>query len=116
MAASAGSAGRPGGNVKFVLAGLTAAAMALAPLYVAAQRYPGKSIRFIAPYAPGGSTDLLTRTLAAKLTESLGQFVWLLPSMKTITLATIRRVDVLNRELLRHDRTVECRSLWPAQI
>ena len=49
--------------------------MALAPLYVAAQRYPGKSIRFIAPYAPGGSTDLLTRTLAAKLTESLGQSV-----------------------------------------
>jgi tripartite-type tricarboxylate transporter receptor subunit TctC len=64
-----------GKNVKLVLAGLTAAVVALAPQFAAAQRYPEKSIRFIAPYAPGGSTDLLTRTLAVKLTESLGQSV-----------------------------------------
>ena len=59
--------------MKRVIAGLAAAAIALAPQFAAAQRYPEKSIRFIAPYAPGGSTDLLTRTLAVKLTESLGQ-------------------------------------------
>lgn len=51
------------------------AAMALAANPALAQRYPEKPIRFIAPYAPGGSTDLLTRTLAQKLTESLGQTV-----------------------------------------
>jgi tripartite-type tricarboxylate transporter receptor subunit TctC len=53
---------------------LIAAAMLL-PLTAAAQHYPEKAIRFIAPYAPGGATDLLTRTLAQKLTESLGQSV-----------------------------------------
>lgn len=42
---------------------------------VAAQPYPAKTIRFVAPYAPGGATDLLTRTLALKLTDSLGQTV-----------------------------------------
>jgi hypothetical protein len=47
--------------------------IALMPASVSAQRYPEKSIRFIAPYAPGGSTDLLARTLAQKLTDSLGQ-------------------------------------------
>ena len=36
------------------------------------ERYPEKSIRFVAPYAPGGATDLLTRTMAQKLTELLG--------------------------------------------
>ena len=50
-------------------------AVMLLPLAAAAQRYPEKTIRFIAPYAPGGSTDLLTRTLAQKLTESFGQSV-----------------------------------------
>ncbi len=56
-----------------ILAGWAIAAIALMPQFAAAQRYPEKSIRFIAPYPPGGSTDMLTRTLAAKLTESLGQ-------------------------------------------
>ncbi len=54
---------------------VTMVAAALLPMTAAAQRYPEKTIRFIAPYAPGGSTDLLTRTLAQKLTESLGQSV-----------------------------------------
>ena len=61
--------------MKLMLAGLGAVALALAPQFVAAQRYPEKSIRFIAPYAPGGSTDMLTRALASKLTEALGQTV-----------------------------------------
>ena len=50
-------------------------AFAFVSQWAAAQGYPEKTIRFIAPYAPGGSTDLLTRTLAQKLTVSLGQTV-----------------------------------------
>ncbi len=48
---------------------------ALAPQHATAQAYPTKTIRFVAPYAPGGATDLLTRTLALKLTDALGQTV-----------------------------------------
>ena len=59
--------------MRLILGGFIAVSMALTSQLAAAQRYPEKSIRFIAPYAPGGSTDLLTRTLAQKLTDSLGQ-------------------------------------------
>src|SRR5436309_1990447 len=38
-----------------------------------AQSYPAKPIRIIVPYAPGGSTDVVFRILAPKLTEILGQ-------------------------------------------
>ena len=40
---------------------------------VAAQTYPVKPIRIIVPYAPGGSTDVIFRILAPRLTEILGQ-------------------------------------------
>ncbi len=37
--------------------------------------YPTKPIRIITPYAPGGTTDILSRLIAPKITESLGQQV-----------------------------------------
>jgi tripartite-type tricarboxylate transporter receptor subunit TctC len=56
---------------------LPAAAVALiagsAAGQAAAQAYPAKPIRLIAPYPPGGSSDILARILGEKLTEPLGQ-------------------------------------------
>jgi tripartite-type tricarboxylate transporter receptor subunit TctC len=37
--------------------------------------YPNRSIRFIAPFVPGGPSDALSRMLAQKLTEAWGQQV-----------------------------------------
>lgn len=42
---------------------------------LAQQAYPSRPIRIISPFAAGGGNDLLCRTVAAKLTESLRQQV-----------------------------------------
>jgi tripartite-type tricarboxylate transporter receptor subunit TctC len=38
-----------------------------------AQTYPDKPIRILLPVAPGGSADLVARTIGAKISESLGK-------------------------------------------
>ncbi len=37
-----------------------------------AQGWPVKSIRFVSPYAPGGGSDILARSIGQKLSENLG--------------------------------------------
>jgi tripartite-type tricarboxylate transporter receptor subunit TctC len=38
-----------------------------------AENWPGKPIRWIVPYPPGGGTDLVSRTITAKLADALHQ-------------------------------------------
>ena len=38
-----------------------------------AQSYPNRPIRVVVPYPPGGGTDVIARTIAQKMTETLGQ-------------------------------------------
>ena len=40
---------------------------------VAAQQYPTKTVRMIVGFPPGGGTDIVTRLLAQKLTETWKQ-------------------------------------------
>jgi tripartite-type tricarboxylate transporter receptor subunit TctC len=40
-----------------------------------AQTFPSKPIRLIVPYPPGGSPDVLARSLGQKISESVGQQV-----------------------------------------
>jgi len=52
---------------------LTILAEILVPAPAAAQQYPVKPIRFIAPNLPGGPTDIQARLIGQKLAESMGQ-------------------------------------------
>jgi len=45
------------------------------PLLALAQAWPVKPIPLVVPYPPGGSTDLLGRTIGAEVGEALGQQV-----------------------------------------
>jgi len=54
--------------------GLLAASLLLASA-AAAQSYPSRTIRLIAHSSPGGTSDILGRLMAQKLTEALGQQV-----------------------------------------
>jgi len=53
---------------------VAAAALVLAPA-ATAQNYPARAIRLVVHSSPGGSSDILGRMIAQRLTESLGQQV-----------------------------------------
>ncbi|RYF36924.1 MAG: tripartite tricarboxylate transporter substrate binding protein, partial [Comamonadaceae bacterium] len=52
---------------------LACAALGTLALPALAQDYPAKPIRLVVPFAAGGGSDIVARTVAQKLSESLGQ-------------------------------------------
>jgi len=61
-------------NRRLLLAAASAAfALACTPSASFAQAYPAKTVKIIAPVAPGGGVDLVARTMAERYTKDLGQ-------------------------------------------
>jgi len=64
-------------GLTLTFAALSASALATSVLVgpASAQTYPDRTITMVVPFAAGGSTDLVARILAQKLTEQMGQSV-----------------------------------------
>src|SRR2546426_12483760 len=56
-----------------IIACIAAAALLAASTLALGQSWPAKPIKYIVPFAPGGTTDILGRMVAAGLAPGLGQ-------------------------------------------
>lgn len=63
------------GNRRFWMRALGLAALSF-PLLAQAQAWPSKPIRFVVPFAPGGTSEIVARSVAAELTRQLGVSVY----------------------------------------
>jgi tripartite-type tricarboxylate transporter receptor subunit TctC len=58
---------------KVLLFAVSFAMWSAQPVVAQTASYPTKTVRWIVPFSPGGSVDILARLATAELTKSLGQ-------------------------------------------
>ncbi len=63
------------GIARNIAMALVSLGVILAPSVALAQAYPAKTITLVVPFPPGGTTDVLARSIAQKMGESWGQSV-----------------------------------------
>jgi len=80
-----------GGTMKKLIGALAALTLSLA---AQSQTYPSKPIRFVVPFAPGGTSEIVARSVAQELTTQLGQSVYV--ENKAGGAGTIAMGDVKN--------------------
>lgn len=85
------------------------AALALPTLSRAETTWPSKAVRFVVPFAPGGSSEIIARATAAELTKLLGQSVYVdnrPGGGGNIAMAEVARSDDLHTVILGHIGTL----------
>ena len=60
---------------RFLCFALVVAMAAASPVAAQSPAYPGKPLRWIVPFPPGGPADILARIVAERLAENPGQQV-----------------------------------------
>ncbi|MFC5496424.1 Bug family tripartite tricarboxylate transporter substrate binding protein [Caenimonas terrae] len=67
---------KPNSTRRLLLAAVSAAAVGLPAMAQAQAPWPTKAIRFLVPFAPGGTSEIVARSVAAELSKQLGQTVY----------------------------------------
>ncbi|MBC5766398.1 Bug family tripartite tricarboxylate transporter substrate binding protein [Ramlibacter albus] len=88
---------------------LAAGAAFAAPFAARAQAWPSKPLRFVVPFAPGGSSEIIARAAAGELSKLLGQNVFVdnKPGASgNIAMAEVARADDNHTLILGHIGTL----------
>jgi tripartite-type tricarboxylate transporter receptor subunit TctC len=86
---------------------LSSAGLALPSL--ADTAWPSRAVRLLVPFAPGGSSEIVARTVAAELTKSLGQTVYVENKpggAGNVAMAEVARADDQHTLVLGHIGTL----------
>ncbi|TWO70640.1 tripartite tricarboxylate transporter substrate binding protein [Caenimonas sedimenti] len=91
------------------LLGAGAALAATLPFEAMAQAWPSKPIRFVVPFAPGGSSEIVARSAAGELSKTIGQNVFVdnKPGASgNIAMQEVARADDMHTLILGHIGTL----------